>query len=374
MATVELPYLWMRPARNGKRIAYYRRDGVYHRITAPDGRSLLPGQAGFNDAYECLHRAAEDRQQSHPSSAQSKPHSLAELIGQYRVSTEFRQLASSTQADYGRILDSLETAFGGKLVPGMPRAAVFTVRDYFAVGEDGKPTPRRGNKAIAVLSALLTWGMNHTTWVKENVALHPGKPLKTGDGYLSWTWAELEQFLADERIRLDLRIAVAAVAYIGARVSEIIIIQKTGRKDGWITYKPGKTSKTTGATANVPEHPVLTAWLDKLPANDAPTLLVRDDGQPWGLDHIKHALADAVALLGMRPGLSFHGVRKALHAGLADVGASDAQIEAIIPHADPKMTRHYRAQADQKKLAKAGIARLPGWVAEVGSDTHLAGD
>lgn len=86
---------------------------------------------------------------------------------------------------------------------------------------------------------------------------------------------------------------------------------------------------------------------------------VRADGRPWKLDHIKHAMAKAVQAAGLPTGRSFHGLRKPLTAHLADHGASDAEIEAVVPHTG-NMTRLYRKQANQKRLASAAIARLPG--------------
>jgi integrase len=113
------------------------------------------------------------------------------------------------------------------------------------------------------------------------------------------------------------------------------------RKDGVIDVTPAKTAKTTRARVMIPEHPTLTAALDAAPTTTtaATTLLTRQDGQSWKLDHIKHAMAKAVRAAGLPEGLSFHGLRKGLTAALADTGASDAEIESIIPHADPCMTR-----------------------------------
>jgi integrase len=102
----------------------------------------------------------------------------------------------------------------------------------------------------------------------------------------------------------------------------------------------------------------LAAILDAAPASGALTLLTRADGQPWKPDHIKHAMTKAVRKAGLREGLSFHGLRKGLTAALAEAGASDSEIESVIPHADPKMTRRYRAQAEQRILAVAAIAPL----------------
>ncbi len=38
VTAIDLPYLWMRPVRNGKWIAYYKRGRIVRRIAAPDGK------------------------------------------------------------------------------------------------------------------------------------------------------------------------------------------------------------------------------------------------------------------------------------------------------------------------------------------------
>jgi hypothetical protein len=51
-------------------------------------------------------------------------------------------------------------------------------------------------------------------------------------------------------------------------------------------------------------------------------------------------------------------------------GATDAEMDAVVPHSDGRMTRFYRAQADQELLARAAIARLPGNTTETPIDTR----
>ena len=89
----------------------------------------------------------------------------------------------------------------------------------------------------------------------------------------------------------------------------------------------------------------------------AVTLLTRGDGRPWRIAHFNHRLAAAVAEAGLT-GLSFHGLRKGFMAWAAERGATDAELDAIVPHTDPRVRARYRAAADQKGLARGLIARL----------------
>ncbi len=82
------------------------------------------------------------------------------------------------------------------------------------------------------------------------------------------------------------------------------------------------------------------------------------DGKPWREDNCSHSSGAAVRTAGLT-GLSFHGLRKAASATLAETGAPDAEIYATLGHVDPKMTRLYRAQANQRTLAASALRRVP---------------
>ncbi len=352
MTRIDLPYLWI-STRRGKAAAYYRRGGLARRIRAPDGRPLLPGDPAFVVAYHAMHVAA-----SVPVAvaAAAPAHSLAALTRAYRMSEEWRDLAPGTKGDYGRVLDALDARFGTKSIPDMPRSAVFAVRAAFATATDGTPTPRRANKAVAVLRLLLSWAVDRG-WRRDNPALRPGQ-LRTGPGFRAWTADEFATFMAHAAIAEPLKRAVALGYYTGMRLSDCLTLPRSARRDGRIEVVPGKTEHSTRARVVIPEHPELTRWLDSAPPADAVTVLTRADGRPWRADHFKHQLAAAVRSAGLH-GLSFHGLRKGLTSALAEAGATDAEIEAVIPHADARMTRHYRRQADQAALARVAIARLP---------------
>lgn len=365
MTRIDLPYLWL-PLKRGKPAAYYRRGGLARRIRAPDGHPLLPGEAGFLGAYQAMHSAAEAR----PQRPESAPQSLAALIAAYRASDEWRDLARATQDDYGRMLAAIETQFGRKSVPDMPRSAVFAVRTHFATDPGGKPMPRRANKAVAVLRLLLSWAVDHG-WRRDNPALRPGQ-LRTGPGYHSWTEQDVARFMACREIGEPLKRAVALGYYTGMRLADCLTLPKSARRDGAIEVVPGKTARSTRARAVIPEHPELRRRLDAAPATDAVTLLTRADGLPWKPDHFKHTLADAVKTTGLA-GLSFHGLRKGLTQALAEHGATDAEIEAVIPHADARMTRHYRRHADQAALARTAMSRLPANAPATTTDTRARG-
>lgn len=359
MAPIDLPYLMAARAK-GRTFWYYRRHGKLTRIKG------TPGDPEFLEAYHRIHAIHE-----RPAAPGVKEGSLEALIRAYRASEEWQQLAPATRKDYNKALAPLELKWGDKSVATMPREFVLKLRDHYArkpildqdghpvIGPEGKPltrpTPRRANRMVAVLRLLIAWGVDRG-WRKDNPALRP-RLLRTGPGYRAWTVEQVHAFLACDAVPEPLKRAALLGVATGQRKQDCLAMTKAARRDGGIEVVPEKTRNSSGVRLWIPEHPDLTAALDAAPKTDATTLLTRADGKPWKEDHFNHAFADAVAVAGLA-GLSFHGLRKTASAWLAEAGCTDAEIDSIIGHVDPRMTRHYRQQADQKLRATAAMGKL----------------
>jgi integrase len=63
---------------------------------------------------------------------------------------------------------------------------------------------------------------------------------------------------------------------------------------------------------------------------------------------------------GLPPRCAAHGLRKAAMRRLAEHSASTKEIAAVSGHATLKEVERYTKKADQARLSKAAIARLPG--------------
>jgi integrase len=363
------PYVFCPKGGSGRRYTYYRRNGV---------RTKLPDQddPGFYAAYAAIHEAAEAKSTAAaPPIAADAPGSLATLIAAYKASEEWRGLAKGTKRDYDKALEPLRTQYGRFTVATMPRKFVLDLRDKYArktvpakapdgvaiVGQDGAPamteiaTPRRANHMVNVLRLLMSWAVDRG-WRKDNPALRAGR-LRTGPGFKRWTDEAFAAFMASDAVSEPMKRAAALGIYTGQRKGDCLTMTRSARKGGVIEVVPAKTKDTTGVRLEIPEHPDLTRILDAAPKSDALTLLTRADGHPWREDNFNHLFAAAIKAAGLT-GLSFHGLRKAASARLAEAGSTDSEIDAVLGHSDPKMTRLYRRQADQRIQAKAAITKL----------------
>lgn len=370
LAKVDLPYLWT-PTIKGKQYAYYRRNG--RRLALP-----ALGTPEFLPAYQSAHAAATAVAESRPTPPPGAAvGSMAALVAAYRASPEWGELAPATRKDYDKALKPLSERYGRLPVATMPRQFVFKMRDDYATmpaftrEKPPKPildaegtqvilkTPRRANRMVNVLRLLLAWAADRGGWFKgENPAARPGK-LKTGPGYSAWAAEDITAFLASDAVAEPLKRAAMLGLCTGQRKQDCLAMSRTARAGGEIEVVPEKTKNSSGVRLWIPEHPDLTRFLDAAPASDSVTLLTRPDGKPWKEDHFNHEFAKAVKVVGLS-GLSFHGLRKTASVWLAEAGATDAEIDSILGHVDPKMTRHYRRQANQRTTAQAAMRKLAG--------------
>jgi len=298
------------------------------------------------------------------------PGSMAALVAAYRASPQWRELAPGSRKDYDKSLNPLAERYGKLPVAGMPRQFVFkpqaeySTMPAFTPHDPPQPildakgcqvilqTPRRANGMLNVLRLLLAWAVNQGGWVKTNVAVRPGR-LETGPGHQMWKPADLAALMASagEPMR---RAAMPAVC-TGQRKGDCLAMLRTARTGGTLDVVQAKT----GTALQIPEHPDLTLVLDAAPATPGITLLTRDDGAAWKQDHFNAAFAKAVKKAGL-VGLTFHGLRKTASGILAEAGATDAEIDSILGHVDPKMTLLHRRQANQRTLGKTAMGKPAG--------------
>ena len=352
MAPVDLPYL-IRIRSRGRDYWYFRRHGLRTKLPG------APGEPAFMEAYQ-RSRTASDA----PARPTATAGSLAALIAAYRGSPDWDALKPATRIDYNKALDPLMTRFGHLPVATMPRAFVIKLRDEYArkavLDKQGKPTldpdgkatavatPRRANRMVAVLRLLLSWAVDHG-WRRDNPALRP-KLLRTGDGYRAWTPAELAQFLA--HTGAEMRDAAELAIGTGQRGIDLIAMS-------WAAYDGTAievVQEKTGARTWLPCPARLKTWLD---ARDrrAVTILTRPDGKPWGLSHFQHQASAAIRAAGLK-GVVWHGLRAMAAVQLAEAGASDAELQAVIGWATASMAAKYRRGADQKQRAVAAVEKL----------------
>lgn len=347
---VNIPYLWCYE-RNGKTLCYYRRNGKTFRIRDAAGNAVAPADPGFGAAYDAVHARFSG---APPARDQPARHSLAALIVAFKERPKWVDLAPLTRESYARSFALLEAKWGKAHVPALDRPRVLEVHKALLHDANGVRVPARANAGIKALNLLVAYSID-LGWRRDNPAKNVER-FRMGDGFTMWQDEDFRRFVDSDDVGDHLKRAVVLAYYTGLRVSDLIAVPKTARAGGVITVTPQKTKHSTKAVAVIDEHPELTKWLSSAPTHFAQTLLADPRGLPWTRRTITREMTNAVRKLGLA-GLSFHGLRKGLTGALAESGATDAEIEAVVPHS-AAMTRFYRAQANQKRLASAAITKL----------------
>jgi len=339
---IDLDYVQQFRDRTGKLRTYFRYRGK--RWTLPH-----PSEPGFAVAYAQLRQ----RVAGTAATASKGENSLGWLIKRYQASPEFKGLADRTRNDYAKILSDIGMQYGAKSWPAMTRPIVMErIRDPLA------DTPRRADYHVAVLSAVFAWAIK-----REIATANPchgiEKLFKAGGGYRAWTAAEIERFCIgctdDEHLIFMLAL------YTAQRAGDLVRMTWFQYDGETIRLRQGKT----GATLALSVHDALKAALRVAPRSDG-TILARPDGRAYSSADLSQIFSKAVRRIGGLERCTLHGLRTTHVTILAESGAGARQIMATTGHRTLAMVEHYTRNAEQARMARDLIARLPN-IARTGS-------
>jgi integrase len=169
--------------------------------------------------------------------------------------------------------------------------------------------------------------------------------------------------IALKRSSGGLRKAIALAYYAGLRKKDVVELPRSARANGEISIFQSKT----GHDLTMFEAKRLSAILDEeviVPKGRVvgATLVVNRLGKPYtrdGLDSVFEKLkVNLIREKLIRPGLTFHGLRKSLGKRAADAGFSENDIAATLGHYSPASARPYTIEATRSTGAKRVIRAL----------------
>lgn len=278
---------------------------------------------------------------------------FAAIIGAYKASPEFRQLADSTRRAYTRYLGVIEEAWGPLDIAGLHSPAIIELRDRFA------DTPRTANYVVATVSALMTWAKSRGRGAVGNPCEDVPALRTNTEGYRPWPLELIQKFEAGAPSR-EIWWPVALALYTGQRQADVLSMPWTAITDNviYVSQQKLKGHKFKGEVW-VPVHRTLQEILTTIPKR-AKTILTNTRGQPWTGDGFRTSFGRATAQLEIPEGFVFHGLRKSAVVMLLEAGAKVPEVAAITGQTW-QMVEHYAQQVNQKKLAASAILK---WEAE----------
>lgn len=327
---------------------YRDRTGMLRRYFRKAGKRLgvLPGEVGSAEFMAAYALFLAEKPGSAIAARPMHADSLAKLIIDYYGHRMFTDLKPSTRQLYRYALEPLAKAHGHRSVASMTAENAEKI-----VNGIGATKPGMGNLTRAVLRRVFKLAVK--------LKRRPDNPMleieafEVGEHH-TWTDAELKQFESKWRLGTRQRLAYALLLYTGQRVGDAADMTRADVSEGMIYVVQEKT----GAKVWIPIHPELLKAMKACPAKGLSLI-----GDPNGRPLKRPALSRLIRLSRKAAELPArcvaHGLRKAAMRRLAEAGATAHQIAAISGHKTLKEVERYTKAADQKKLARAAMDKVP---------------
>ena len=325
---------------------YTDRHGVRRWRYRHKGRSVELGKVYGSDEFKRRYEAAEEGKAGGVGSTRTVPGTMDALIVSFYQSPAFKKLSASTATNYRNTIERIRKAHGSKRVAMLRRRHIM---DMMAAKSE---TPNAANFTLRMMRQMLAHAVD-----LEMIEANPARDIKrfavSGDGYHTWTEAEIEAFYAFHPQGTVAHTAMTLMLYTGAARSDAVRLGWGNLENGRISYKRQKT----GQSVNIPVHPDLAAVLDDLPRDAFTFLQTRRQRSRSGngLGNQMRKWCDAAGL----PECTSHGLRKACATRLADAGSTPHQIAAVTGHKTLSEVERYTRAADKAALADTAMGMIP---------------
>ena len=335
------------------------RDYYYHRATGKRIRSAF-GSAAFLAEVEALSGGP----------VQAKGGSLGHLIGEYRASPEFSQLAPETRKDYQEVFDYLypmrdmpAIALDTPMVIGIRDRAFARHKRWFA------------NYCVKVISLVCTWGRPRGLIQTNPAADVPLLKRPRNAPVVNRPWTEDEVKAVLEASPLWLKVPIALALFLGMRVTDALRVPWSAYDGQVMTWRQSKTGEENTvpvaralrellATERERQATVTARKLRRgRPAVVGATTIVQGmRGRPFTRSGFRASFTKLVTGLRKKllvgTGLTFHGGRHTVATILAERGADAATIIGLTGHANESGVRTYIRTAQRRVSARRAVALL----------------
>lgn len=329
--------------RHGNVRVYFRRRGQ-PKVRLPG----LPGSDEFMTAYKCALAGAIKPIPKPVKGAKSVKGTFRWLCEEYFGSAEFRALEPKTQLLRRRLLDRMCEQHGSKPISQIEPLHVRRLRDQIL-------KPEAANSYLKTLRQLFSFGSSYGL-IHYNPARDIPYIRAKGDGFHTWTEAEVSQFERTHAIGSPARLAMAMMLYTGQRRSDAIRLGRQHVREGRIEFTQHKNRSRNPVTLSIPIHPGLQRIIEAS-AKGNMQFIVTQFGKPFtdaGFGNRFRKWCDEAGL----PQCSAHGLRKVAAVRLAEAGCSEREIMAITGHRTSRQVAYYTRGVNQKTLSNSAMDKI----------------
>jgi integrase len=340
--------------RHGKRRVRFRKGGFSTYLTGtPWSEAFMRQYAAALDGVSVL--------ATNIGISRTKPGSVNALCVSYYRSPEFRGLRPSTQAQRRQIIERFRAEHGEKPIARLGRVHI---QEIIGAKAD---TPEAANNLLKVLRVLLGYAVS-LDMIPSNPAAGVKRYRSRGEGFHTWTEAEVAQFEARHPIGTRARLALELMLSTGQRRGDVVRMGWQHVRGDAIAVHQEKTEislvipmapELVQVLASVPKTnlaPELVQVLASVPKTNL-TFLVTDAGAAFTSKGFGNWFRQQCNIAGL-PQCSAHGLRKLAATRLANAGCTVEQIKAITGHKSLAEVARYTRAADQRRLARQAMDTL----------------
>jgi integrase len=170
----------------------------------------------------------------------------------------------------------------------------------------------------------------------------------------TWTEAQIATYGATWPIGTRERLAFDLLLFTGQRVGDVAAMRRSDLRDGAIHV----TQEKTGTELAIPLHPNLLRSIKSTPVKGL-ALIGSANGRPMTVRALSDFVIRSAHAAGLPTECVPHGLRKGAMRRLAEYGSTSKEIAAMGGHKTLKEIERYTAAADQVRLARSAVSRLP---------------
>lgn len=366
MANITLPFVNSFTDSRGKRRHQFRRKG--HK-----GKPTIKGRAGsqeFMDHYHALVDQTGGTLVAEAGSSRIKAGTIDATVARYYVHDSFKVLAEVSRKMRRREIDK----FRNFLTPGGHRYGDNRFRmmaprqvDNFCEGESQSIVEDRIKALRHLFKFAITQGE-----MTVDPSLHIQRATFKSKGHMTWKLQPVEMYRARHPVGTMARVAIELMLNIAARRTDVYQIGRphmmfdAERQMSILTWRPSKTSRSTGKVLSIPVLPLLQEALDAMAKSMALTFLTDDKGMPFknanafGTQFAKWCneagLPAVLCADGKTRNYRAHGLRKAALYTLWKLGATPAMLQSIGGQSSLAELQKYIAEVEQDEMAVAAMA------------------
>ncbi len=326
--------------RHGKKRWRLRKTVNGHKVD-----TYLPGPYGsaeFRAAYD------EAVNPTPKQKTAGKFGTIDHVVSHYRGTKAFKTLAASTRYAKGNRLDWICRLVG--------EARIGNIQPYHIENlMDRKGGPDAANRLLKEISELFGHAEKKMGIKVTNPTGAVDKRKVPEGGYHTWTEAEVQQYRDRHKSGSKARLALELMLATGAARQDASTMGRHNIKGVAIYYRRGKTGQDTELPLKY--MPDLVREIRQLPPG-TDVFITTEKGKPYTPESFGNWFAEQCEAAGLPKRCRAHGLRKRGATMLAEAGARDLEIMAFLAHKNTRTAMIYTREAERKKMAASGMARL----------------